>query len=58
MKFCKDFEIPVEKKDQIEAYRKIAVKKGLHNQVDFDKFKDILCELFYIRNTEDRIMIK
>ena len=51
MKFCKDFEIPVTKKDQMEVFRKIAVKTNL-KEVQFDTFVEILKELFFVKETE------
>lgn len=35
-KFCKDFDIPITKKDQMEVYRKISIKNNL--KVNFDVF--------------------
>lgn len=55
-KFCKDFEMPISKDDQKEVFRKRSIRTN--NQVTFDKFQDILMEIFYIQDTEERIMMK
>ena len=54
--FCKDFEIPLSKEDQKEVFR----KKGVRAQkyVNFDTFQDILKEIFYIKDIEERILVK
>lgn len=51
VKFCKDFELPVTKKDQMEVFRKIAVKTNI-KEIQFDTFVDILKELFFVKETE------
>ena len=55
-KFCKDFEIPISKEDQKEVFRKKSIKT--HNSVNFEKFQDILEEIFFIQDSEERIMMK
>ena len=36
LKFCKDFDIPITKKDQMEVYRKISIRNNL--KVDFEVY--------------------
>lgn len=54
--FCKDFDIPLCKDDQREVFRKKSIRTG--NAVTFETFEDILKEIFYIKDTEERVMIK
>ena len=56
LKFCKDFEIPITKKDQMEVYRKISIKNNL--QVNFEVFCDLLKEVFFVKETEQTILLK
>ena len=71
LKFCKDFKIPVNKDDQIEVYRRRVrrIQKDLDRSevpagssekfaVSFPMFIDILCELFFVKDVEDKIMKK
>ena len=55
-KFCKDFDMPICKEDQREVFRKRSIRTN--NSVTFEKFQDILMEIFYIKDTEERILIK
>ena len=61
-RFCKDFDIPISKEDQKEVFRKKSIRTErcgpYRTHVTFDKFEDILQEIFYIQDTEERIMIK
>lgn len=54
LKFCKDFEIPLSRTDQLEVYRKVVVKQK-HKQVDFETFEEILKELFFVKEIETYI---
>jgi hypothetical protein len=56
LKFCKDFDIPITKKDQMEVYRKISIKHNL--KVNFDVFQDLLKEVFFVKETEQLILMK
>lgn len=40
----------------MEVYRKIAIKQN--QQVTFEVFCDILKELFFVKETEQRILLK
>ena len=54
--FCKDFDIPICKDDQKEVFRKKSIRT--RHSVTFETFQDILKEIFYIKDTEERVMIK
>ena len=54
--FCKDFNIPLSKEDQREVFRRRSIKT--HNSITFETFKDILKEIFFIKDTEQRILLK
>ena len=56
LKFCKDFDIPVRKHDQQEVYRKKSVRAG--ESINYEKFLDVLKELFFVKDNEDRILVK
>ena len=56
LKFCKDFEMPITKQDQIEIYRKKVTKQNL--PVELDKFCDLLKEIFFVKETEETILMK
>ena len=57
LKFCKDFNIPIKKEDQIEVFRKKKLRAGAKH-VDFELFQEILREIFFVKETEELITIK
>ena len=56
IKFCKDFEIPLSRTNQMEVFRKVVIKQNL--TVNFEIFLEILKELFFVKETEHKIQIK
>jgi hypothetical protein len=48
--------MPVMKQDQIEIYRKLVTKKNL--PVNMEMFCDLLKEIFFIKETEETILLK
>lgn len=56
LKFCKDFDVPISNHDQKEVFRKMSIRTN--QMVDFEVFQDILREMFFIKYTEERVVIK
>lgn len=56
LKFCANFDIPITKKDQMEVYRKISIREN--KNVNFEVFQDLLKEMFYVKETEQFILLK
>ena len=53
LKFCKDFDIPLEKKDQQEVFRQKAIRSGI--PADIWVFQSCLKEIFYVKECEDTL---
>ena len=54
LKLCKDFQLPITKKDQMEVFRKISTKNNL--VVNYEVFLDLLREVFFVKETEQLIL--
>ena len=54
LKFCKDFEMPILKEEQVTVYRKQSLRKGFIG-ADFTIFQEILKEIFSVKETIDLI---
>lgn len=48
--------MPITKKDQMEVYRKISIREN--KNVDFEVFVDLIKEIFYVKETEQFILMK
>ena len=60
MKLCDNFSIPISQDDLLEIFRIKAMRADTRygNKVDFDGFKDILQEIFYVLETQNEIKMR